>query len=75
MKISAQVAIWLCAVFGLVCLGAALTALSGAGSIADAAEREASFGYAAFWGFLALVAAVFGVLSWMITKGKFGPAE
>jgi len=75
VKISAQLAVWLCAVFGLICLGAAITAFSGGTSLADAAEREASFGYAAFYGFLALVGAVFGVLSWMIAKGKLGPTE
>ena len=75
MKISAQLCLWLCAVFGLVCLGAALTALSGAPSIPDAAERDAAYGYAGFWGFLALVAAVFGVLSWLMLKGKLGPVE
>ena len=75
VKISAQVAVWLCVVFGLVCLAAAFTAFSGAGSIPDAAEREASYGYAAFYGFLALVAAAFGVVSWMMAKGKPGPVE
>ena len=66
---------WMCLVFGLVCAGAALTALSGAPTVADAAEREASYGYAAFWAFLALVATVFGVLSWMMAKGKLGTVE
>ena len=75
MKIGAQLAVWLCAVFCLICLGAAITAVSGGASLPDPAEREASYGYAAFYGFLALVAAVFGVLSWMISKGKLGPAE
>ena len=75
MKISAQLAVWLCAAFGLICLGAAMTAFSGGASLTDAAEREASYGYAAFYGFLALVAALFGVLSWMIAKGKLGPVE
>jgi len=72
MMFSARMAVWFCAVFGLVCAGAALTTLTGAPSLPDAAEREASYGYAAFWGFLALVAAVFGVLSWMMAKGKLG---
>ena len=75
MKITAQLAVWLCAAFCLICLGAAITALSGAPSIPDASEREASYGYAAFYGFLAFVAAAFGVLSWMMVKGKFGPVE
>jgi len=75
MKISAQLCLWLCAVFGLICAGAALTAFTGAASIPDAAEREASYGYAGFWAFLAFVALVFGVLSWMMAKGKLGPVE
>jgi len=75
VKISAHLAVWLCAVFGLVCLAGAITAFSGAHSLTDPVEREASFGYAAFYGFLALVAAVFGVLSWMMTKGKLGKVE
>jgi hypothetical protein len=75
MRISAQLSVWICAIFGLVCLGAAITAFSGAASIPDVAEREAALGYAGFWGFLALVAAVFGVLSWMMMKGKLGPVD
>ena len=75
VKITAQLAVWLCAVFCLICLGGAITAFSGAPSIPDPAEREASYGYAAFYGFLALVAAIFGVLSWMMAKGKLGSVE
>ncbi|HEY0438421.1 MAG TPA: hypothetical protein VGC92_17405 [Phenylobacterium sp.] len=75
MIFSARVSVWVCAVFGLVCAGAALTAYSGAASIPDAAERDASLGYAAFWAFLAFIAALFGVLSWMMAKGKFGRLE
>jgi hypothetical protein len=75
MKISAQLAVWLCAAFGLVCLGVALSGFTGASSVTDAVERNDSLGYAWFWTFLALVAAVFGVLSWMVQKGKFGPVE
>lgn len=75
MQISARLAMWMCLVFGVVCAGAALTALTGAPTVADAAEREASYGFAAFWGFLALIATVFGVLSWMMAKGKFGSVE
>ena len=44
MQISARLAMWMCVVFGLVCAGAALTALAGAPTVADAAEREASYG-------------------------------
>ncbi|HWI38166.1 MAG TPA: hypothetical protein VNU64_17030 [Burkholderiales bacterium] len=75
MMFSARIAVWICAVFGLVCAGAALTALTGAPGLADAAEREASYGYGAFWGFLALIAVVFGVLSWLMAKGKLGTPQ
>ena len=75
MKISAAVAMWLCAAFALVCLSFAYSAFSGLETLTDAADREISAGYAWFWAFLAAVAAVFGVLSWMITKGKLGPLE
>ena len=75
MMFSARIAVWICAVFGLVCAGAALTALTGASGLADAAEREASYGYAAFWGFLALIAVVFGVLSWLMAKGNLGTPQ
>lgn len=72
MRISAQLAILMCAVFGLVCLGFALSGFAGLAGAADAAERELIAGYAWFWTFLAAVALVFGVLSWMIKAGKFG---
>ena len=68
-------AVWLCAAFGLVALGFALNGFFSLGSITDPEIREASLGYAWFWSFLAFIAAVFGVLSWMITRGKFGPVE
>jgi hypothetical protein len=75
MQISARLAMWMCLVFALVCAGAALTALFGAPTVTDATEREASYGYAAFWGFLALIATVFGALSWMMARGKLGPVD
>ena len=75
MKISAQMAIWMCAVFALVCLGVAFSGFSALGTITDEAEREASLGYAWFWSFLGLIAIVFGVLSWLIKEGRFGPLE
>ncbi len=75
MQLSAQLAAWLCVVFCLVCLGAAIGAFSDAGAIADAVEREASLSYAWFWTFLAVAAGVVGALSWMLAKGKLGSAE
>ena len=75
MQISAALAVWLCAAFALVCAGFALSAFSGLATLTDAAERDASLGYAWFWTFLFCVAAVFGVLSWLIKVGKLGNPE
>jgi len=75
MIISARIAVWLCAIFALVCLGFAFSGFSALGSLVDEAERELSRGYAWFWTFLAAIAAVFGGLSWMIARGKFGDLE
>ncbi|MCC6610002.1 MAG: hypothetical protein IT515_10075 [Burkholderiales bacterium] len=75
MKISAQLAIWMSAGFALLCLGFALTGFAALPAITDEAEREVSFGYACFWAFLAGIGTVFGILSWMITKGKLGDLD
>jgi hypothetical protein len=75
MKIGAQLAMWLCTVFCLGCLGFALTAFSGLATLTDQAERDVTVGYAWFWSFLAFIAAAFGVLSWMIKQGRFGSVE
>ena len=72
MKISAGIAMWMCAVFALVCFGFAFSGFSALETLADEAERELSRGYAWFWVFLSAVAMLFGVLSWMIKQGKFG---
>jgi hypothetical protein len=52
-----------------------LTAFSGLATLTDAAEREASAGYGWFWTFLFCIAALFGVLSWLIKAGKLGSPE
>ena len=65
----------MCAAFGLVCLGFALKGFAGLADAADAAERDLIAGYAAFWVFLAAIALVFGVLSWMIKEGKLGKPD
>lgn len=75
MKISAAIAVWLCGGFSLVCLTVAYKGFSALDTLTDAAEREASLGYAWYWTFLGVVAVVFGVLSWMVKKGKLGPVE
>ena len=66
---------WMCAVFALGCFAFALSGFLALGTLATEAERELSRGYAWFWMFLSAVAAVFGVLSWMLMKGKLGDLE
>jgi hypothetical protein len=75
VKISFQMAMWICVAFAIVALVAAVTAFSGVSTIADPVEREAAIGYGWFWTFLCVIAVVFGVLSWMITRGKLGKLE
>ncbi len=74
MKISAAIALWMCVVFTLFCMGFAIRGFTSLDGL-DAIEREHSVGYAWFWTFLALVSVVFGVLSRMISKGKFGDVD
>ena len=75
MRISAQVAVWLCAAFTLVCLGFALNGCLALPTTTDAQERDLITGYAWYWTFLGMVALVFGALSWLITRGKFGEVQ
>ena len=75
MKISAGISMWMCAVFAVACFAFALSGLVSLDTVILDAERELSRGYAWFWMFLSAVAAIFGVLSWMIKKGKFGDIE
>ena len=75
MRISAAVAVWICAAFALVCLGFAYSGFSALATITDSAEHELSVGYAWFWTFLFCIAALFGVLSWLIKAGKLGNLE
>ena len=75
MKVTVQVAMWMCAAFALFCGAFAFTGFTSLSTLTDAAERDASFGYACFWTFLAAIGVVFGVLSWMIKEGKLGDPE
>jgi hypothetical protein len=75
MKISAAIAMWLCAAFALVCFGFAYSGFSALEAMADEAERELSRGYAWFWVFLSVVGIAFGILSWLIKEGKLGDPD
>jgi hypothetical protein len=75
MKVSAGIAMWMCVVFALGCFAFAMSGFMALEALATDAERELSRGYAWFWIFLSAVATVFGVLSWLIKKGKLGELE
>ena len=75
MKISALMAMWMCVVFAIVCFSVAVTGFAAISTMADAAERDLSWGYAWFWTFLGAIAVAFGILSWMIKAGKLGDPE
>ena len=75
MRISAQLAVWLCSAFALVCLGFAFTGFLGLGAAANAGERDLIAGYAWYWTFLGAIALLFGVLSWLIKEGKLGKVD
>ena len=75
MRISAHMAVWLCAAFALVCLGFALNGFLALPTTTDVQERDLISGYAWYWTFLGGVALAFGVLSWLITRGKFGEVQ
>ena len=75
MYVSARIAVCLCALFALVCLGFALRGFLALPYASDTQERDLISGYAWYWTFLGVVALVFGVLSWLITRGKFGDVK
>ena len=75
MKISAGIAMWMCLAFASGCFVFAMSGFLALDGLPTDAEREMSRGYAWFWMFLAVVATVFGGLSWMIKAGKFGEMD
>ena len=66
MKISANLATILAAVFAFVCLGFVVTGFTSLDGITDPVQLANAKGYAWFWAFLAGVGVMFGVLSWWI---------
>jgi len=64
MKVSANLATILAAVFAIVCLSFVVTGFTSLDGITDPVQRSDGKGYAWFWAFLAAVGALFGVLSW-----------
>ena len=72
MKISANLATILAAVFTSVCLGFVDTGFTTLDDITNPVQLNDAKGYMGFWAFLAAVGAVFGVVSWWLghTAGK-----
>ncbi len=75
MQLSAQLAMWGCAVFALACLGFAADGFLGLTSVIDPVEREAAAGYAWFWAFLGLMVAGCGVLYWLMLTGRLSKVD
>lgn len=68
MKISAQMAIVLAAVFATICYGVAITGLSSIGEMTDPAQAADAKGFAWFWAFLGSVAVVLAAVSMWIVR-------
>ena len=71
MRISAKLAVIMCALFAVICFGVALTGFSSIGDVADPVQRADGWGFAWFWTFLGFIAVVFGALSaWIVRTHK-----
>ena len=68
MKISAQIAIVLAAVFAIICYGVAITGFSSIGEMTDPVQAADAKGFAWFWAFLGTVAVVLGAVSMWIVR-------
>ena len=60
MKISAQIAVVMAAIFAMVCFGVAVWGFSAIGEMTDPQQIADSKGYAMFWAFLGFVAVIMG---------------
>jgi hypothetical protein len=56
------------ALFAALCLGFAISGFSSLGDVSDPAQLSDAKGFAWFWTFLAIVAIVFGLLSWWMYR-------
>jgi hypothetical protein len=67
MKFTMKMSIVACAIFSLACLGVAINGFISLGDVSDPVQRADSWGYAWYWMFLALIAALFGVIGvWLV---------
>jgi len=63
---------WGALVFGLLCLGVGVHGLWHLGDVTDEALRSDAQGFAWFWLFLAAIALLICLFSWLMAKGKLG---
>lgn len=75
MKLTAQMSFWGALVFGLLCLGVGVRGLWGLADVTDEALRADAHGFAWFWLFLAAIALLISLLSWLTVKGKLGALD
>ena len=68
MRISAQMTIYVAAVFALVCFGVALNGFTSLGGIDDPAILSDAKGFAWFWAFLGFIAVGMGAVSWWLVR-------
>jgi hypothetical protein len=68
MKISAQLATILAAVFALVCFGVAIQGLTSLDGITDPTQLADARGFAGFWAFLGAIGVLCAGVSWFIAK-------
>lgn len=68
MKISAQMAIVLAAVFATICYGVATTGFSSIAEMTDPVQAADAKGFVWFWAFLGSVAVALGAVSMWIVR-------
>jgi hypothetical protein len=70
MQFSAKLTLIMSCVFGVICLGFAISGFWSLSEITDPVNAADAKGFAWFWMFLAAIAAVFGGLSWWISRNE-----
>ena len=68
MRISAQLGMIVSVIFAIIAFSVATKGFLALGDIADPAVRSDSLGFAWFWAFLGIVAAVFAALNYWIIR-------
>lgn len=76
MRITAQISIFIAAIFAVICFGIAITGFSSLGSFADPVQAADAKGFSWFWTFLGTVAVVLGAATlWILRTEKGAEVE